>query len=193
MARAQYIGVAGVARRTVNQHIGVDGVARTVKRGYIGVSGIARKFYPTPPEMEFSLVPGDSQVMYDDSYAGIYGDDILLKVVASFSYNTENRACANLDLDLVGAYAGEQLVIWYKWAVDINWCDALLYFFGADGQVIQQITLPDQSSYYGGEESYTIPAGTARIQIANTIGKAGGTWTITMTISSITIGGDKIF
>lgn len=195
MARAQYIGVAGVARRVTNQHIGVDGVARTVKRGYIGVSGIARKFYPTPPDMAFSLVEGDSTMDMENSYAGIYtrynSTYILLKVAASLSSNTDNRACANLDLDHVGAYAEDQLLISYKWDIDINWCDAVVYFYGPAGQLIQSNLLPD---HYSNEEwTTTIPAGTTKIQVSNTLGKAGSGWSINMEIYKIKIGIDTIF
>ena len=197
MARAQYIGVAGVARRVVNQHIGVDGVARTVKRGYIGVSGAARQYYPTPPEMAFSLVEGDSRMDMENSYAGIYTDKygdtyILLEVAASLSDNTGNRACANLDMDHAGAYAGDQLSLWYKWEVDINWCDAVVRFYGPTGQQIQSVNLPDR---YSEDEAWscTVPAGTTRIRVANTLGKEGSGWTVTLEIYKIQIGNDVIF
>ncbi len=190
MARAQYIGVAGVARRVTNQHIGVDGVARTVKRGYIGVDGVARQYYPTPPDMAFSLVEGDSNMDMENSFAGIDGDHILLYINASLSSNTGNRACANLDLDHAGAYAGDQLSLWYQWGVDINWCDAVVYFFSATGQAIQTVTLPDRSS--NEEWSCAIPAGTTHIQIANTLGKAGS-WSVSLEIYKVQIGNDVIF
>lgn len=45
MAKAQFIGVGGVARKVKAQHIGVAGVARKVKAGYIGVGGVARQFF----------------------------------------------------------------------------------------------------------------------------------------------------
>ena len=45
MAKAQYIGVSGVARKVKQPYIGVSGVARKVKNGYIGVSGVARQFF----------------------------------------------------------------------------------------------------------------------------------------------------
>lgn len=195
MARAQYIGVNGVARRIVNQHIGVNGVARTVKRGYIGVDGVARKFYPTPPETTFSLVEGDSNMDMENSHAGVYtkygSTYILLKVAASLSSNTGNRACANLFMDHVGAYAGDQISVWYRWDIDINWCDAVVYFYGAAGQVLSTVTLPD---HYSNEEwTTTIPAGTTKIQISNTLGKAGSGWSISMEIYKIKLGDDTIF
>lgn len=195
MARAQYIGVAGVARRVVNQHIGVSGVARTIKRGYIGVDGVARQYYPTPPGMAFSLVEGDSRMDMENSYAGIYNQYnstyILLKVAASLSSSTDNRACANLFMDHVGAYAGDQLSIWYRWDIDINWCDAVVYFYGSAGQVLASTTLPD---HYSNEEwTTTIPVGTTKIQVSNTLGKAGSGWSINMEIYKIKIGNDTIF
>ena len=194
MARAQYIGVAGVAHRVVNQHIGVDGVARTVKRGYIGVSGVARKFYPMLPEMTFNLVEGDSNMDMDNSFAGISGDKILLKVAASLSNNTGNRACATLTLSDMGARVGDRLSLWYQWEVDINWCDAVLYFIGADGQAIQTVTLPDGYGYSDNPAAeYTIPAGTRTIQIANTLGKAGSGWSVSMWVIKIRIGDEIIF
>lgn len=45
MAKAQYIGADGVARKVKSQYIGADGVARKVTNGYIGVDGVARQFY----------------------------------------------------------------------------------------------------------------------------------------------------
>lgn len=45
MAKGQYIGVGGVARKTKKQYIGVDGVARKITKGYIGVNGVARQYW----------------------------------------------------------------------------------------------------------------------------------------------------
>lgn len=45
MAKAQYVGVNGVARKVKQPYIGVDGVARKVKSGYVGVNGVARQFF----------------------------------------------------------------------------------------------------------------------------------------------------
>lgn len=45
MAKAQYVGVNGVARKVKSEYISVGGVARKVKSGYIGVNGVARKFF----------------------------------------------------------------------------------------------------------------------------------------------------
>ena len=45
MAKAQYIGVGGIARKVSGEYVGVSGIARKVKSGYIGVSGVARQFF----------------------------------------------------------------------------------------------------------------------------------------------------
>lgn len=45
MAKAQYVGVSGVARKVKQPYIGVNAVARKVKNGYIGVNAVARKFF----------------------------------------------------------------------------------------------------------------------------------------------------
>lgn len=45
MAKAQYIGVSGVARKVPKEYIGVSGVARKVTKGYIGVAGVARQYF----------------------------------------------------------------------------------------------------------------------------------------------------
>lgn len=45
MAKAQYIGVSGVARKAPKEYIGVAGVARKVTKGYIGVNGVARQYF----------------------------------------------------------------------------------------------------------------------------------------------------
>ena len=45
MAKAQYIGVGGIARKDSGEYVGVSGIARKVKSGYIGVSGVARQFF----------------------------------------------------------------------------------------------------------------------------------------------------
>lgn len=45
MAKAQYVGVSGVARKAKQPYVGVDGVARKVKNGFVGVDGVARQFF----------------------------------------------------------------------------------------------------------------------------------------------------
>lgn len=44
MARAQFVGVGGVARKVANVFVGVGGVARKIKTGFNGISGVARQF-----------------------------------------------------------------------------------------------------------------------------------------------------
>lgn len=45
MAKGEYRGVDGVARKVVKEYRGVDGVARKVTKAYRGVGGIARKYF----------------------------------------------------------------------------------------------------------------------------------------------------
>ena len=45
MAKAQYIGIDGVARKVVKDYIGVEGVARNVTKSYVGVDGVARQCF----------------------------------------------------------------------------------------------------------------------------------------------------
>lgn len=45
MAKAQYVGVDGVARKAKKNYIGVDGIARKVKKAYVGVDGVARQCF----------------------------------------------------------------------------------------------------------------------------------------------------
>lgn len=45
MAKAQYVGVDGVARKVKKNYIGADGVARSVKKAYVGVEGVARQYF----------------------------------------------------------------------------------------------------------------------------------------------------
>jgi len=45
LAKAEYIGVDGVARKVKSHYLGVDSVARKVKSGHVGVSGVARQFF----------------------------------------------------------------------------------------------------------------------------------------------------
>ena len=44
MAKAQYFGVGGVARKVKSISFGIGNVARNVKSGYFGVGGVARQF-----------------------------------------------------------------------------------------------------------------------------------------------------
>lgn len=63
MAKCQYIGVDGVARKVKKKYFGVDGVARQIKKGYVGVDGVARQYYSTgtpfttPISYSFTTVP----------------------------------------------------------------------------------------------------------------------------------------
>ena len=50
MAKKQFIGIGGVARKVKKQYIGVGGVARKVKKGYIGINGVARPFFSGTPD-----------------------------------------------------------------------------------------------------------------------------------------------
>ena len=59
MAKTQYIGVGGVARKVKQPYVGVSGVARKVKSGYVGVSGVARQFFQGGLQAS-SLAVGDS-------------------------------------------------------------------------------------------------------------------------------------
>lgn len=45
MAKSQYIGVDGVARKVDSGYVGVDGVARKLTKGYVGVDGVARECF----------------------------------------------------------------------------------------------------------------------------------------------------
>lgn len=45
MAKSQYVGVDGVARKVDTGYVGVDGVARKLTKGYVGVDGVARECY----------------------------------------------------------------------------------------------------------------------------------------------------
>lgn len=49
MAKAQYVGVDGVAREVTKNYVGVSGVARNVTNGYVGVDGVAREFFSSSP------------------------------------------------------------------------------------------------------------------------------------------------
>ncbi len=49
MAKAEYEGVAGVARKVKSQNLGAGGVARKVSKGFVGVNGVARQFFAAVP------------------------------------------------------------------------------------------------------------------------------------------------
>lgn len=49
MAKAEYEGVAGVARKVKSQNLGAGGVARKVTKGFLGVNGVARQFFAAVP------------------------------------------------------------------------------------------------------------------------------------------------
>ena len=62
MAKAQYIGVSGVARKVKKNYIGVSAVARKVKKGYIGVGGVARQYFAGETPISSLAVGGTVQV-----------------------------------------------------------------------------------------------------------------------------------
>ena len=45
MAKGQYVGVGGAARKVKQIYVGASSVARKAKSGYVGVSGVARRFF----------------------------------------------------------------------------------------------------------------------------------------------------
>ena len=47
MAKGEYRGVGGVARKIAKEYRGVEGVARKVTKAYRGVDGIARAYFGT--------------------------------------------------------------------------------------------------------------------------------------------------
>ena len=51
MAKAQYTGVNGIARKVSKEYVGGSGVARKVTEGYVGVNGVARKFFKSGYEI----------------------------------------------------------------------------------------------------------------------------------------------
>jgi hypothetical protein len=59
MAKAAYMGVAGVAQKIKKMYVGVNGVARRVKKAYIGVGGVARLFYSSGAESGVYLLGPD--------------------------------------------------------------------------------------------------------------------------------------
>lgn len=50
MAKAEYKGVNGIARKVKSQNLGAwGGVARKVSKGFVGVNGVARQFFAATP------------------------------------------------------------------------------------------------------------------------------------------------
>ena len=49
MAKAEYKGVNGIARKVKSQNLGAGGVARKVSKGFVGVNGVARQFFAAVP------------------------------------------------------------------------------------------------------------------------------------------------
>lgn len=45
MAKGQWVGVNGVARKVKTKYVGVSGVARQIKAGWVGVAGVARQYF----------------------------------------------------------------------------------------------------------------------------------------------------
>ena len=54
MAKGQYIGVGGVAKKVKKKYIGVGGVAHDVKSGYIGVGGVAKQYWSAGELVDFT-------------------------------------------------------------------------------------------------------------------------------------------
>ena len=45
MTKAQYTGVANVARKVKKRYVGIDNVARLVTKAYVGVANVARQYF----------------------------------------------------------------------------------------------------------------------------------------------------
>ena len=92
MAKAQYVGVSGVARRVSKKYIGVSGIARNVILGYVGVSGIARKFFDGGVFGIRSKFQPASNVKGTPSYEAIVGSD-----GKSITINMTSARTSNVD------------------------------------------------------------------------------------------------
>ena len=76
MAKAQYFGVGGVARKVKSIPFGVGNVARNVKSGYFGVGGVARQFYSGSTPINTLSVGNIVQV----AESGNYIDYIIVQI-----------------------------------------------------------------------------------------------------------------
>lgn len=138
MAKAQFIGVSGVARKIKNEYVGISGVARKVKAGWAGVGGVARQyFYAGTPLSSLAIgstvpikengVPADYMVVQqgkpirtedDLGYDGSCDGTWLLRkqVITSMQFHSQNQTAAYAD-SLVHAYLNGEYLSLFKAAV----------------------------------------------------------------------------
>lgn len=88
MAKAVYLGVAGVARKVKKMYIGVNGVARKVKKAYIGVGGVARQFLSSDPTKGLYRATGAKTFVRLDPSTGAQLASMTVGIGSSYNANS---------------------------------------------------------------------------------------------------------
>ena len=86
MAKGQWVGVNGVARKVKTKYVGVSGVARKIKAGWVGVSGVARQYFSSG--ISYTFVEGKgtaSEITSQTVSAGVSGSNWYFSVTAPHS------------------------------------------------------------------------------------------------------------
>lgn len=187
MAKGQWVGVNGVARKVKTKYVGVSGVARKIKAGWVGVSGVARQYFSSG--ISYTFVEGKgtaSEITSQTVSAGVSGSNWYFSVTATLStYVSGGQPCAYVEINDT-TMAGKRLAIEYQTKSVIIRTGAFVCFWDASGAIIASYDISGGTS-----KSYIIPTGTVKIWIG-VEDHASGTETRTLTISSLTIGDEKL-
>lgn len=186
MAKGQWVGVNGVARKVKNKYVGVGGVARKVKAGWVGVAGVARQYFGGISYKFVEYKGSSSYIKSVEVSAGVSGSNWAFSVTATLSRAIDGgqpQACVQIEnTDL----AGKTLSMSYQTQAYTQYTGAFIYCFDSAGASTGYWDISDQTS-----KTVTIPANTVMIQIGVEVHK-DGTNTRTLTVSSLTIGETKL-
>lgn len=187
MAKGQWVGVNGVARKVKNKYVGVGGVARKVKAGWVGVAGVARQYFGG---ISYKFVELQSTVSYVQSQtlsAGPVGNTWVLTVTVKCSDNFSDGQPPTAFVEIDGSdLAGQTLSIVYTASERTIYAAIYLACFNSAGASVSTTELTSDTS-----KTLTIPDGTSFIRIGAQSNK-DGTNTRTLTITSLTIGNTKL-
>lgn len=153
MAKAQYIGVSGVARKIKKEYIGVSGVARKVTKGYIGVAGVARQYFSGETPISSVAVGGTVKVAEN----GIPVDYIVVQIGTpnSTAYaNCDGYWLLRKTLDRDGYFAyngdGDDLADYGSSYADSYVHAAENSYYSRYGSKLKSLILSPSLPYYAG-------------------------------------------
>ena len=187
MKNSAYVTKDNVVRYVFRRYGGVNNVAKKFTSGYVGVGNVARSIMK-PYDIEFYVDGYSSQGTLNDSFAGEDGD------TWRFYLNTTLNANLNTDLfaasvDIFGDFGGKTLKLTYKLSSYNQYNAGWIQCYDDDYEnMLSETRLTSTSST---TKTITIPSSATIVSIWLCGGKSG-TSSTTMTVTSLTIGGEEI-